>query len=254
MPRALRPDLADGLAPVTARGGAQPIPRPLSSRDGGPAPWASVPLDRRDPSLDDVRRALNVHGPVRRSNLESTGVRASAVLAPLYESDGEVYVILTRRAQTLRAHRGEVSFPGGGADPADADLWATALREAHEEIGLDPSSVERIGELDHLQTVTSRSYIVPFVGVLPGRPDLTANPAEVELVVHAPLSELLARRGLPRGALGASAAGPPHLLLRTGGRHRLGGHRGDAPQPAVGGHRPPSRPMTRGLAWSACRS
>jgi 8-oxo-dGTP pyrophosphatase MutT (NUDIX family) len=189
---------------VTSRGGAQPIPRPLSSRAGGPAPWASLPLDHRDPSLDDVRRALAGQGPVRRSALESTGVRASAVLAPLYSHDGEVFVVLTRRAQTLRAHRGEVSFPGGGADPADPDLWATALREAHEEIGLDPSSVELIGELDHLQTVTSRSYIVPFVGVLPGRPELTANPAEVELVVHAPLSELLAdgtfreeRWGLP---------------------------------------------------------
>ena len=118
-------------------------------------------------------------------------MRASAVLAPLYEENGEAVVVLTRRAQTLRTHRGEMSFPGGGSDPGDVDLWATASREAFEEIGLDRASVTRIGELDHLQTVTSRSFIVPYIGVLDGRPELVANPAEVELVVPVPLRELL---------------------------------------------------------------
>jgi 8-oxo-dGTP pyrophosphatase MutT (NUDIX family) len=112
------------------------------------------------------------------------------VLAPLYELDGEVHVVLTRRAQHLRSHRGEVSFPGGGQEPGE-DLLDTALREACEETGLDRSAVEIIGELDHLQTVTSRSFIVPFVGVLPGRPALEPNPAEVELILHVPLDELL---------------------------------------------------------------
>ena len=117
-------------------------------------------------------------------------MRGSAVLAPLYEEDGEVHVVLTRRAQHLRSHRGEVSFPGGGQEPGE-DLRATALREAWEETGLDPTSVEIVGELHHLQTVTSRSYIVPYVGVLPGRPELTANPAEVERILFVPLRELL---------------------------------------------------------------
>jgi 8-oxo-dGTP pyrophosphatase MutT (NUDIX family) len=118
-------------------------------------------------------------------------VRASAVLAPLYESDGEAHVVLTRRAQHLRSHRGEVSFPGGGQEPGE-DLWQTALREAEEEVALDPASVERIGEIDHLRTVMSSSFIVPYVGALPGRPELVASPREVELVLHVPLSELLA--------------------------------------------------------------
>jgi 8-oxo-dGTP pyrophosphatase MutT (NUDIX family) len=98
--------------------------------------------------------------------------------------------VLNRRAQHLRSHRGEVSFPGGGQD-GDEDLITTALRESCEETGMDRSSVEIIGELDHLETVTSRSFIVPYVGVLPGRPDLEPNPAEVELILHVPLDELL---------------------------------------------------------------
>jgi 8-oxo-dGTP pyrophosphatase MutT (NUDIX family) len=113
------------------------------------------------------------------------------VLAPLYEHDGEVHMVFTRRAQHLRSHRGEVSFPGGGHDPGDDDLVATALRESWEETALDPGSVEVIGELDHLTTVTSRSFIVPYVGVLPDRPTLRPNPDEVEAILHVPLRELL---------------------------------------------------------------
>jgi 8-oxo-dGTP pyrophosphatase MutT (NUDIX family) len=127
----------------------------------------------------------------QRSPLEVDGVRGSAVLAPIYEVDGEAHIVLTRRAQHLRSHRGEVSFPGGGQDPGE-DLRDTATREAWEETGLDPASVEIVGELHHLQTVTSRSYIVPFVGIVSGRPELVASPDEVERILHVPLSELLA--------------------------------------------------------------
>lgn len=116
--------------------------------------------------------------------------RASGVLAALYDDGGEAHVVLTRRAWHLRAHKGEVSFPGGGREPGEA-LVDTARREAWEEVRLDRRSVEVIGELDHLSTFTSRSYIVPFVAALPGRPELTASPSEVEAVLHVPLSELL---------------------------------------------------------------
>ncbi len=180
--------------PVPAgRSGDQIIPRPLTARAGGPAPWADLPPERRRLSLDDVRRALAEAGPALPSERELLPEidRASAVLAPLYEEDGELHVVLTRRTWNLRSHQGEVSFPGGRQDASDADLWATGLREAHEEIALDPTSVERLGELDHLATVTSRSFIVPYVGALPGRPQLTANPAEVSAILHVPVAELL---------------------------------------------------------------
>jgi 8-oxo-dGTP pyrophosphatase MutT (NUDIX family) len=178
--------------PVGVNGPApQVIPRPANARTGDPAPWSGLPASRRRPSIEVVRRALAAAPPPRPSVLEGTGTRPSAVLAPLYPEGDEVMVVLTRRSQTLRSHRGEVSFPGGGVEPGDASLVATALREAREEIRLEPASVEIIGELDHLQTVTSRSYIVPFVGQLEGRPDLVAAPAEVESILHVALSELL---------------------------------------------------------------
>jgi 8-oxo-dGTP pyrophosphatase MutT (NUDIX family) len=175
------------------RGGEQIIPRPLNATAGRPAPWAGLPADRRRPTMADVRSALAAAGPALRSERETMpGIElASAVLAPLYEHDGELHVVLTRRTWEMRSHSGEVSFPGGRQDDADADLWATALREAHEEIDLAPASVEHIGELDHLATVTSRSFIVPYVGALSGRPDTTANPGEVSAILHVPLAELL---------------------------------------------------------------
>jgi 8-oxo-dGTP pyrophosphatase MutT (NUDIX family) len=113
------------------------------------------------------------------------------VLVPLFEEDGDAWVVLTRRAQHLRAHKGEVSFPGGRQDDGETLLEA-ALREAREEIALDTAPVEIIGELDHLATVSSNSSIVPYVGVLPGRPaELVPNPAEVEAILMVTLDELL---------------------------------------------------------------
>lgn len=137
-----------------------------------------------------LRRAFAGLGPPVASAREATAQRGSAVLAPIYEDGGEAHVVLTRRSAALRVHSGEVSFPGGRRDEGER-LLDTALREAHEEIGLDPAAVEVVGELDHLGTITSGSFIVPFVGVLPGRPHLTPSPAEVDAVLHVPLAELL---------------------------------------------------------------
>jgi 8-oxo-dGTP pyrophosphatase MutT (NUDIX family) len=161
-------------------------------RPGGPAPWATLAIVDRAASLDRLRTVFD--GRVGAPSVVEgrTGVAASGVLAPFYEHDGELFVLLTRRSWDLRSHTGEVSFPGGRADAGESPA-AAALREATEEIGLDAADVEVLGELDHLMTVTSGSFIVPFVGLLPGgRPEgLVANPDEVEAVLHVPVAELL---------------------------------------------------------------
>ena len=112
------------------------------------------------------------------------------MLVLLYEEQGEPWVVLTRRASHLRHHAGEVSFPGGRREPGDTDLWATARREACEEVGLDPGSVSRVGRLDSFVTVGSRSLVCPFVAIVERRPELVPDPAEVEKVLHVPLAEL----------------------------------------------------------------
>lgn len=176
--------------PVPVRGGPQQIPRPPRAGIGGPPPWAGLSPPQRRVDLADLERRFAALGPAVRSPREHHVDRASAVLAPLYEADGDSWVVLTRRAAALRVHSGEVSFPGGGQEPGE-DLADTARREACEEIGLHPGSVRFIGELDHLSTITSNSFIVPYVAVLPGRPDVQASPDEVAAVLHVPLSELL---------------------------------------------------------------
>jgi 8-oxo-dGTP pyrophosphatase MutT (NUDIX family) len=129
------------------------------------------------------------------------------VLLPLYGWPEEPGLIFTERRADLRWHAGEISFPGGRKDDADADLAGTALREAEEEIGLDPAVVELGEELPTTGTFVTGYRIHPFVGKIP-RPeelDLTPNPTEVETVLTISLEVLregyamrrLIRRGVP---------------------------------------------------------
>lgn len=175
---------------MTDRGGPQLIPRPDTITDGGPPPWGDLPADKRVITLEDLRRAFTGRVGAASFVEETGGARPSAVLAPFYDLGGELYTVLTRRSWDLRSHTGEVSFPGGALDPGET-LVQAAEREALEEIGLDPSTVEVLGELDHLMTVSSRSFIVPFVAVLPDVPILEPNPSEVDAVLHVPVRELL---------------------------------------------------------------
>ena len=176
------------------RGGAQVIPRPAGWKPGRPAPWSRLPAADRVVDLDRVEAMLAVRGAgrMRTGNwAPSELTRTSAVLVPLYEDAGELHVVLTRRAATLRSHTSEVAFPGGRSDEGESPL-VTALREAEEEIGLAPSLVRPIGELDQFVTVGSRSLVHPMVGALDTRPLLQPAPDEVEHILHVPVAELLA--------------------------------------------------------------
>ena len=177
--------------------GRQRIPRPPSTRPGGEPPWATLPSAARTRvTIDDVRAAMATMGPAKpwppavpAAQVPFTG-KPAAVLVPLFEEDGNARVILTRRSDRLRSHTGEVSFPGGRLDPEESPL-AAALREAAEEIDLDPDAVDIVGQLEPLATLSSRSGITPFVGVLDHRPTLRPNPAEVEHAFDVALAELM---------------------------------------------------------------
>ncbi|HEV3363055.1 MAG TPA: CoA pyrophosphatase [Acidimicrobiia bacterium] len=173
------------------RGGAQKIPRPPTIRPGPAAAWAGLPPDAvRLPLAEVRRRCLAFPAPPQTPYVSD--VQAAAVLVPLFESDGETRVVLTRRPDTMPSHRGDVAFPGGKVHPGiDATLRDAALREAEEEIGLPRSAVEVVAELDTISTVTSRFLVAPFVGVLAAPPELRPDPREVERVFDVALSELM---------------------------------------------------------------
>ncbi len=134
------------------------------------------------------------------------GVKAAVLLA-LYGWPEEPGLIFTERRADLRRHAGEISFPGGRHDPGDADLAATALREAEEEIALDPAAVALHGALPAVSTFVTNYRVHPFVGLVsdPLELSLEANPSEVETVLTFSLRRLrdgyemrrLIRRGLP---------------------------------------------------------
>lgn len=117
--------------------------------------------------------------------------RIGAVLVLLYPVDGAVYLPLTVRTASLRTHSGEISLPGGGADSSDADLAATALREAWEELGVPPEAVTLWGALTQVWIPVSNFQITPFVGWAAQRPALVPAPDEVAELVEAPLELLL---------------------------------------------------------------
>ncbi len=171
------------------RGGSQKIPRPESWHLGAPAPWEGK--ERRAFTLEALESAISGYNS-RTLTDETKEQRRSAVLIPVYcSAQDELHVILTRRSAMMKHHTHEVSFPGGNQEPEDQDLWATAIREAHEEIGLNPELPRFVGTLDSFVTVGSNSLVTPFVGILDTVPALEANPIEVEEIIDVPLAELL---------------------------------------------------------------
>lgn len=114
----------------------------------------------------------------------------SAVLMLLAERPGGLHVLLCERSDDPRdVHKGQVSLPGGRRDPEDADILATALREASEEVGLDPARVQILGRLDDYLTIT-RYHVVPFVAAINGFEGLAVNSNEIADIFTFPIDAL----------------------------------------------------------------
>ena len=123
--------------------------------------------------------------------MTAAGARPAATLLVIYpDSDGQLAIPLTVRRHDLRSHAGEVSLPGGAVDEDDADSVAAALREAWEEIALEPDEVRVAGSLDEVWIPVSNFLLRPVVGTVAHRPTLVPHDAEVAAVVELPLAAL----------------------------------------------------------------
>ncbi len=155
----------------------------------------AMDLQEIDPIIRALRQRLE---PVERADMlvdqlegQQPDARHAAVLLGIFEQDGETSLVFIRRATTLRSHSGEIAFPGGGIEMTDQSRVAAALREAQEEIGLDPMRVEVLGLLYPVFTVVSNYLITPVVAYLPhGLGSLQLQASEVTEIILATLRGL----------------------------------------------------------------
>jgi 8-oxo-dGTP pyrophosphatase MutT (NUDIX family) len=164
-----------------------------------------------------LRERLALPSPGR---LPPSEARQAAVLVPLYVDAGELWTILTKRADTLPRHRGQIAFPGGGRENGE-DAWAAALRETQEEIGLDPTKVLRLGELDEAET-PSGFRVIPCVGAVPFPYEARPSEAEIAEVFSMPLSAFANPRVVEERPVEIDGA-VRNLRIYHVGRHQIWG-------------------------------
>lgn len=137
--------------------------------------------------------ATPTEGDLRPSPRSGQEYRRAAVLLLLYPRAGEDYIVFMRRTETVEHHKGQISLPGGSQDDTDPDLVFTALREAHEELGVDPAAVEVVSVRQNVYVPVSGFVITPVVARLtPQIAELVfrPNPDEVAEIIEVPLSVL----------------------------------------------------------------
>jgi 8-oxo-dGTP pyrophosphatase MutT (NUDIX family) len=119
------------------------------------------------------------------------GHKTAAVLLPFWPGkNGSVEVVFTKRPHTMTSHAGQVSFPGGRVDPEDESIAAAALREAYEELGIDPAAVRVMGRLDDAWSIAGH-HVIPYIGWLEKRPEMIPNQDEVAEVMVADVQILM---------------------------------------------------------------
>jgi 8-oxo-dGTP pyrophosphatase MutT (NUDIX family) len=173
--------------------------------------------------LDERLLPRNADGETSRGRYDRAtfpAARPAATLMAIYpDADGKLVIPLTVRHADMRAHAGEVSLPGGAVDPADVSPEAAALREAWEEIGLEPELVRVIGVLDDVWIPVSNFELRPFVGTVASRPALIPHDAEVSAIIELPLAALF-----DESAIGIEEFSGRDFTVRAG-TYRYGGVR-----------------------------
>lgn len=140
-------------------------------------------MTKPTPWFAQIAERLSTPPPMR---LAARDLREAAVLVPLYVDAGELWVVLTKRTDSLPSHKGQIAFPGGGRELGE-DAWTAALRETQEEIGIAPQSVLKLGQLDEAD-IPSGFRVLPCVGALPFPFETVPNPHEIAEVFAIPLS------------------------------------------------------------------
>jgi 8-oxo-dGTP pyrophosphatase MutT (NUDIX family) len=141
-----------------------------------------LPWIIRDLLNSRPREAIEEHG---------TSFRRAAVLIPLFKTASEYRILFTKRTDTVDAHKGQISFPGGKIEDEDASPLETALREADEEIGLSRKDVTVLGQMDDAHTLSSNYIVHPFVGLIPYPYDFKTSVQEVRELIEVPFQVFL---------------------------------------------------------------
>lgn len=126
----------------------------------------------------------------QKRRIEDTERVASAVLVPIYENQGQYHIVFIRRTETVKTHKGQISFPGGTREINDVTLLDTAIRESCEEIGLLREDIEVLGEFDDEVTTTSNYTVTPFIAMIPWPYSFVINRGEVDEIIKVPVTAL----------------------------------------------------------------
>ena len=159
-----------------------------------------------------IGKALNSRNP---RIIAENGHKPAAVLVPIQERPDGEYLVLTRRADHLPTHKGQIAFPGGRVDSRDADATETALRECYEEIGIGADCVRVLGRLDDF-TAGYGLVVTPVVGIIPARCEFRLDPGETTDIASVPISSLMAQANFVRDAQFSPSGHPSYHFYVNG--------------------------------------
>lgn len=167
--------------------------------------------DWNDPGDDNIMAPFRT-GDRDKMLLTNPNPRLSAVVMLLFPKNGLTHFALIRRPDYDGVHSGQMAFPGGKMDDSDSDLNFTATRELQEEVGIHPSEVSLIGELEKVYIPPSKFLVTPFIGMMPDYPTFVKDDYEVAQIVEVPITQLFDESNVKQGTVNV---GPQNMKMRV---------------------------------------